>query len=96
MYKIFLFIIGAFFSVNVYSQTVFKTPSGAKYHLATCRMVKNLSKEISASNAIKLGLTACKICNPQNIYAGAATPPQKAQGEANTVQCNGLTKSGTR
>ncbi len=96
MYKLLLFITGAFLSLNIHAQTVFKTPSGAKYHLATCRSVKNVSEEISADEAIKLGLTPCKICNPQNIYAGAAPPPHKAQGQSTTVQCNGLTKSGTR
>jgi len=78
------------------SQTVYKTPSGAKYHLASCRMVKNVSEEIMVEQAIQLGLQPCKICNPENIYT-AGSGPSKAKGEAKkTVQCKGFTKAGTR
>jgi hypothetical protein len=96
MYKLLVLILASFLALPVQSQTVFKTPSGAKYHLATCRTVKNVSAEITTAAAMQLGLTACKVCNPQNIYAGAAHPPHKAQGEGNTIQCNGITKAGTR
>jgi hypothetical protein len=80
----------------VYSQTVYKTPSGAKYHLATCRMVKNVSAEISVEKARALGLTPCKICRPANIYGNNAPSVHKAQGQDISVQCKGLTKSGSR
>ncbi|MGF2414026.1 MAG: DUF5763 domain-containing protein [Ferruginibacter sp.] len=83
------------FSISVKAQTVFKTPSGAKYHLAACRMVKNVSEEISIREARKLGLEPCKICKPQNIYPIGATP-HKAQGQNETVQCKGFTKAGAR
>jgi hypothetical protein len=83
-------------SVSVKAQTVYKTPSGEKYHLATCRMVKNVSEEITISQARELGLQACKICKPMDIYAGTPSP-HKAQGQSTaTVQCRGFTKSGTR
>ena len=85
-----------FFSVSLKAQTVYKTPSGAKYHLATCRMVKNVSEEITVAKARELGLQPCKICSPQNIYGAAITPANKAQGQNETVQCKGLTKAGTR
>jgi hypothetical protein len=74
---------------------VYKTPSGAKYHLSTCRMVKNTSEQITVSKAIELGLQPCKICNPPIISALGASL-NKAQGEGETVQCKGFTKSGTR
>ena len=68
--RIFLLFIGfLLISSCGISQTVFKTPSGAKYHLSTCRMVKNVSQEITVVEAKELGLTPCKICNPENIYA---------------------------
>ena len=82
-------------SIFAEAQTVFKTPSGQKYHLATCRMVKNVSQEITVREAKELGLQPCKICNPQNIYSGSQAP-HKAQGENLTVQCKGYTKAGTR
>ena len=83
-------------SLGASAQTVYKTPSGEKYHLGTCRMVKNVSTEVSVEEAKKLGLQPCKICNPQNIYAAYEKPSAKAQGQASTTQCKGLTKAGTR
>jgi Family of unknown function (DUF5763) len=77
------------------AQTLFKTPSGEKYHLANCRMVKNVSEEITTARAMELGLEPCKICKPANIY-GSAPVVHKAQGQSNTVQCSGKTKAGTR
>lgn len=80
---------------SIKAQTVFKTPSGQKYHLASCRMVRNVSQEITVAEANKMDLEPCKICNPQNIYNGAP-PPHKAQGQNSTAQCIGYTKAGNR
>lgn len=88
-------ILVLLFSVSARSQTVYKTPSGEKYHLATCRMVKNVSEEITVSKAKELGLQPCKICSPQNIYASGKST-NKPQGQSTTVQCKGTTKAGTR
>lgn len=46
------------------AQTVYKTPSGAKYHTANCHTVKNVSDAITVSEAVKLGLQPCKVCKP--------------------------------
>jgi hypothetical protein len=89
-------IIILLFSVSTNGQTVYKTPSGQKYHLATCRMVKNVSEEITVSKAKELGLQPCKICNPQNIYYGSGSSTNTPQGQSTTVQCKGTTKAGTR
>lgn len=96
MRSLLLFLIGSFFTVKGYAQTVYKTPSGVKYHLSTCRMVKNVSAEISVEKARDLALTPCKICNPANIYAGNAPVIHKAQGQNTSVQCKGMTKAGNR
>jgi hypothetical protein len=90
---ILLFFI-ALLSVSLKAQTVYKTPSGAKYHLATCHMVKNVSEEITIAKANELGLEPCKICKPPVSYA--QTPQKKPQGQNTTVQCSGLTKAGNR
>jgi hypothetical protein len=82
-------------SFSLKAQTVYKTPSGEKYHLATCRMVKNVSEQITVSEAKNLGLQPCKICNPQNIYASGSSV-KKPQGQNTTTQCRGFTKVGTR
>lgn len=59
-------------------------------------MVKNVSEKISVENAMELGLQPCKICHPQNIYPQGFISTNKAQGQNQTVQCQGLTKKGTR
>jgi hypothetical protein len=72
---------------------VYKTPSGNKYHLESCRMVKNVSQKLSVTVAINQGLQSCKICKPTmgtpNSFIGKRT-----QGQSNTQQCNGYTKKG--
>ncbi|MEO5967738.1 MAG: DUF5763 domain-containing protein [Ferruginibacter sp.] len=83
------------FSLNVKAQTFYKTPSGERYHLSTCRMVNNVSQAITLEAAIKKGLTPCKICAPPSTEK-ISLQQNMAKGESNTVQCKGLTKSGTR
>jgi methylphosphotriester-DNA--protein-cysteine methyltransferase len=88
-------LIFVIFSFSVNAQTFYKTPSGKKYHLATCHMVKNVSEAITINEAKELGLEPCKICKPESV--SSETPTKKAKGEAyTTVQCRGLTKAGTR
>lgn len=82
-------------TTTVKAQDVYKTPSGAKYHLATCRMVKNVSEKITLAEAAKLGLAPCKICAPDWV-AGALQKPKNTQGQSGTVQCSGYTKAGNR
>ena len=91
-----LLLLGILLSFPVKAQTVYKTPSGAKYHLASCRMVKNVSEEMTVEKARELGLEPCKICNPQLAYTQPVQQGNKAQGQNATVQCKGFTKSGTR
>jgi methylphosphotriester-DNA--protein-cysteine methyltransferase len=84
------------FSVSLQAQTVYKTPSGAKYHLATCHTVKNVSEKMTIEEAKAAGLQPCKICKPESGYASGLSS-NKAQGQITaTVQCKGFTKSGTR
>lgn len=79
-----------------YSQTVYKTPSGKKYHLAACRMVKNVSAELTVAQAQDIGLEPCKICSPPTGDAKKMPPLNKTKGTNKTVQCNGQTKAGNR
>ncbi len=88
-----IFLLLSSFSLT--AQTVYKTPSGHKYHTAQCRSVKNVSEKLSLDGALKLGLSPCKICNPVSVALLAASKP--VQGEAKiTVQCKGMTKAGNR
>jgi hypothetical protein len=77
-------------------QSVYKTPSGTKYHLATCRMVENISEKITIQEAGKIGLTACKICKPPTSDSHAITPSKTPQGIGESTQCKGTTQKGTR
>ena len=88
---IFLLLI----STSLKAQAVYKTPSGAKYHTATCHTVKNVSEKITVDKAIELGLQPCKICKP-TIISSTNPTSKKPQGEGTTAQCKGLTKAGTR
>ncbi len=90
--RIIFILIAITITVFIKAQTVFKTPSGQKYHLASCRMVKNVSQEITIGEAKKMGLEPCKICTPQNMYS-SAPPPHEAQGQTSTAQCIGYTKA---
>ena len=77
------------------AQDVYKTPSGKKYHLESCKTVRNVSEKITLKEAAEKGLEPCKVCRPS-----ALPVPQnivnKAKGESKTVQCNGFTKKGSR
>lgn len=90
-----LFILGIFCP----AQTVYKTPSGKKYHLFNCKMVENTSSSLNIIEATKIGLEPCKICNPplpRNIYGIASVPSKKTNGINKGNQCLGITKKGTR
>ncbi len=81
------------------TQSVYKTPSGLKYHLETCRMVENVSKKLVGEQDIdKYNLQPCKICNPPPKHKLFESPPSinKGVGEDSSVRCKGLTKQGTR
>ena len=94
--KFVLLFLVVLISQSVKSQNVFKTPSGAKYHLATCRMVNNVSKELTLTEATELGLQPCKICKPATLSSSNLLSTKQAKGQAETVQCKGTTKKGTR
>lgn len=95
MYKYLFFILTL--SLAATAQKIYKTPSGAKYHLGSCRMVQNVSEEISFEEAAEFGLAPCKICKPQDFKAmGLKSSKNTARGQSQTVQCNGTTKKGTR
>jgi hypothetical protein len=93
MLKLFTLLL---FANSLNAQTVYKTPSGAKYHLANCRTVKNVSEAITIEQALKLGLEPCKVCKPPFNTSYQSLPAKQANGEGATVQCRGITKSGTR
>lgn len=49
-------------------QMVYVTPKGAKYHLKTCRTLKNSNEviEINLEDAKSKGYKPCKVCKPKH------------------------------
>ena len=93
-WPIFLLLI---FSVGFSAQTVYKTPSGSKYHLSNCRMVKNVSAAVSVSHAQQQGLSPCKICRPSFTPGlGIMSTSKKPAGINSGNRCPAITKAGTR
>ncbi|MGV9004956.1 hypothetical protein [Flavobacterium sp.] len=84
------------FSSTIIAQKIYKTPSGKKYHLGSCRMAENVSQEITLEQASQLGLAPCKICKPQEYSNLRFKTNNNAHGQTSTVQCRGKIKKGTR
>lgn len=96
----YLLILGLCFQIQLLiAQNVYKTPYGKKYHLKSCRMVENVSKQlVGGSDISNYGLDPCKICKPptpSNIRS-SNSEANKAVGEKESVQCKGTTAAGTR
>jgi hypothetical protein len=99
MKKIGIIIILFLMVPKLFAQNMYKTPSGKKYHLASCRMVKNVSAKLLTPYDIqKYHLTPCKICKPPlHIKKYLQTSDNKAVGQRQqSLRCKGLTKKGTR
>ncbi|MCH3883266.1 MULTISPECIES: DUF5763 domain-containing protein [Tenacibaculum] len=97
--KYITIIFFIFLSFNSKSQNVYKTPSGKKYHLASCRMVENVSKKLlGISDVSKFHLSPCKICKPPILkgLVKSFNSKNKAVGKSKSVRCKGVTKKGTR
>ena len=97
MLRIFILSVSLLaYSLTAKSQTVYKTPSGSHYHLLECRMVNNVSTELTLSEAIAEGLAPCRICKPPSGNSSIEALGKHGVGISETVQCKGLTKAGTR
>lgn len=82
-----------------FSQDVYKTPSGKRYHLSSCRMVENVSRKLVNVEAINtFKLTPCKICKPpaKDQLEKRLTGEDKSVGTSASVRCKGITKKGER
>lgn len=80
-------------------QTVYRTPSGTKFHTSSCRMVKNVSSSLPVNKALEMRLQPCKICNPGSspVYGyGIVSTSKKVNGVNKGNQCLGRTKAGKR
>jgi len=90
---IFLLLVSGMLS----AQTVYKTPSGKKYHTANCHTVKNTSSALPVAEARDIGLEPCKICKPGTTILVVSKLKDETSGEkASSSQCKGQTKKNTR
>lgn len=70
-------------SYRAFSQTVYTSPKGEKYHTADCRL-SGEAAPVKLAKAKKAGKGACDICKPNEL------------GKATLNQCSGKTADGTR
>lgn len=99
-----LLVVGFLLTISAgVAQTVYKTPSGEKYHTATCRYVKNVSSKLTVAEARRRGLSPCMQCRPDQAGSRNVSPTGlgikagEAKGVRSTsVRCKGTTKAGAR
>jgi hypothetical protein len=86
---------------HAFSQKVYITKTGKKYHLITCGYLSRSSIAINLSDAIAAGYTPCSVCDPPvKVTDGhsqklSASPIVTAR-RAIAVQCSAKTQSGAR
>jgi len=96
--RFLVFLFSIVLSLSIDAQNVYKTPSGKRYHLSSCRMVENVSKKLLGKADIsKYHLTPCKICKPSltGNYSSNYSSSNKAVGTSASVRCKGYTQKGT-
>ena len=67
LFTIILFIFQSCSYAQNSDPTVCITRTGAKYHVCTCRYLRQGSFEITLAEATKRGYTACSVCKPQQL-----------------------------
>ena len=78
-----------------YSQTVYVTKSGEKYHKDGCQYLSKSKIETTLSEALKNGYDACKVCKPENKSSTSVNTLETPTPQKST-QCSALTKTGSR
>lgn len=83
---------------SAYSQTVYVTNTGAKYHATGCQYLSKSKIAVQIDSAIIKSYTACSVCKPKissSSKQGIAEHSSSAE-PASTTQCVALTKAGNR
>ncbi len=90
-----LVILALLYSDVCLSQTVYKTPSGEKYHTKHCRHIENTNHNMTMTEAItKYGLSPCSQCNPP--YNPSLTVSKSSVNDdykCESQQCKGYAKT---
>jgi hypothetical protein len=72
-------------SIKGFSQTVYVTDGGKKYHAKNCSIVKTGKKSMELKDAKKNGYTACAVCKASKE---AAAPPKKEKVQTTKQPAN--------
>lgn len=107
IFRILLFVLSVTFTSNVFSQSVYTTKTGEKYHKENCHYLKSSKYEITLERAKELGYDACSVCKPSSgniknkLTSITNSTGNSNQSTANTTkstatQCTGKTKTGAR
>ena len=97
---LFLTVIFSLLFSNVFSQTVYITKTGKKYHNESCRYLSRSSFTIKLSDAVARGYDPCSVCKPTTTVtttpSKSQTPTQPTKKETQSVQCSATTKAGAQ
>jgi len=92
-----LLILLLVFASAAWSQTVYITKTGEKYHKETCGHLRKSSISIDLSEAISRGYDACMTCKPPKTSAVTIQKSGLYSSPASkSVLCSAKTKKGTR
>ena len=105
---IFLLLLLVIIS-DLFSQTVYTTKTGEKYHLENCQYLRYSRIETTLNQALDFGYDPCSICKPPRTKTDSVgSKAIKQENKNNTrpastntrravaVQCSGRTKAGNR
>jgi hypothetical protein len=88
-------LFAIFSSIPAFSQDVYITRTGEKYHRDGCRYLSKSKIECSLNDAVEAGLTPCSVCKPSST--STQEPVKTKTPSSNTSsQCSAKTQSGKR
>jgi len=103
MKKLFLLLFFLVVTSSVFSQTVYITKTGEKYHKESCGHLRKSSISIELEEAVERGYVACKVCKPASVVQKVSATEKSENVTTETqskssasVQCSGKTKKGAR
>jgi hypothetical protein len=86
-------------SICAFSQTVYVTKTGSKYHKSGCQYLSKSKIAIQVDTAITRSYMACSVCKPSvssSSAQGIAQFESINKNPTSSSQCTALTKAGNR
>lgn len=101
--RLLALLIGILLVFSSYSQTVYVTNTGEKYHTSSCRYLSKSKNAIELKDAIAQGYEACKVCRPSTQVKTESKTESKQElkkeetsNQSTSSQCSAITKAGSR